>query len=548
MELTLNPKKTMKKFFYMAVAAIAALSSCSSDNDAILGEGGNGNNNGAAQVFTGVIEGDATTRTTITAGTGTNKKVEWVNGDEISINGVTYTATKDGSDATKATFAKKTASDADPTATYKACYPASMASGTGSSVTFSLPASYTYEAGKFNMPMYAQSEDTNLSFQNICGVLAIKVTSEEMSKVTKITVTSDKAISGTCTIALSGEKYVATATGTTDADKTVTLNCGTGVIPAAESAGGTTFYLPVPKIETAKLSIVVYGTATKATTDYKNLIYRQDMNASNVTVARNTIYSVNFKTSLAKFTVKAAEGENPAKTVNFTKGNLYWDGSAYHLEAAQNAYDHGTTSGETTTYTSNHVSHFFWTKTAAASYASSYSDDPEAKTDHFWLDGCNKSGTHTHGDAATKIAVDGTSDLYALSGGANGEWKYLINSRDDASNLYKYGVSVTTSAGTEANCLIIAPDGYDYTAHPLKTTYTADEWAAAEALGLVCLPTSGYRYDSYLYDGGRYGCYWSSSPNAYSAYRAYFLYFYSDDVDPASYNRRDYGYSLRLVK
>jgi len=52
----------MKKFFYMAVAAIAALSSCSSD-DAILGEDGKQNGEGVT-TFTATIESDATTRTT----------------------------------------------------------------------------------------------------------------------------------------------------------------------------------------------------------------------------------------------------------------------------------------------------------------------------------------------------------------------------------------------------------------------------------------------------------------------------------------------------
>ena len=73
----------MKKYIFMAVAAIAALSSCSSDNDLPTGETGK-----QALTFTATMEGSAT-RATYDSG---SKCASWEAGDQISINGKTYNA------------------------------------------------------------------------------------------------------------------------------------------------------------------------------------------------------------------------------------------------------------------------------------------------------------------------------------------------------------------------------------------------------------------------------------------------------------------------
>ena len=214
------------------------------------------------------------------------------------------------------------------------------------------------------------------------------------------------------------------------------------------------------------------------------------------------------------------------KTVKFTKSNLYWDGSAFKFEA--NQYDYQTS------WDVNHVSHFFWTKTEANSYAASYSDGTIAVDDVPFF-----------AESQGGLTVEGTEGLYALS---SAEWTYLIETRDNASSLYKNGVRV---AGAY-DCLIIAPDGYTGT---IAESYTAEAWATAEALGLVCLPAVGYRRGTELGLGGIYGNYWSSSPYANDADCAHDLVFRSGfghgeaRINPARcYDSRDYGWSLRLVK
>jgi hypothetical protein len=62
----------------------------------------------------------------------------------------------------------------------------------------------------------------------------------------------------------------------------------------------------------------------------------------------------------------------------------------------------------------------------------------------------------------------------------------------------------------------------------------------------IFFPASGIRYGTSLLDRGSNGYYWSAS--LYSAAFGYYLYFYSSYVNPASYNGRFYGFSVRAVQ
>ena len=108
----------MKKTLILA-AAVAALtmlaSSCQKEE--FVGEpAGTGN----GLVFTATID-NAATKTTVNtdADSGDKGKVSWEETDEITIgaNNIVYVATPDPSDASKATFVKKDASPAHPSAT-----------------------------------------------------------------------------------------------------------------------------------------------------------------------------------------------------------------------------------------------------------------------------------------------------------------------------------------------------------------------------------------------------------------------------------------------
>ncbi len=78
--------------------------------------------------------------------------------------------------------------------------------------------------------------------------------------------------------------------------------------------------------------------------------------------------------------------------------------------------------------------------------------------------------------------------------------------------------------------------GYKVTSK--KTGYTGNS---------IFLPAAGFLNGDYLNYEGLDGLYWSSTPDPDLAGYACQLYFYSDDVDPDSYDNRDYGFTVRPV-
>ena len=135
------------------------------------------------------------------------------------------------------------------------------------------------------------------------------------------------------------------------------------------------------------------------------------------------------------------------------------------------------------------------------------------------------------------------------------EWKYLLNTRPNASSLK--GVAQVNGV----NGLIFLPDNWvcpegitfksgfhsewgvdDYAAYQ---TFTADQWSKLEAAGAVFLPAAGHRYGSY----GKYvqsnGSYWSATE--FSSNIARYLGFNSDVANVGNYLRNN-GLSVRLVK
>lgn len=201
------------------------------------------------------------------------------------------------------------------------------------------------------------------------------------------------------------------------------------------------------------------------------------------------------------------------KKVKFTRSNLYWDGYEFRFEAKQTDYQ--------TSWNTKHVSHFYWQRTQTTSYATTYNDGNAGPTDVPFF-------AESHG-----LTVEGTPGLYVLS---KDEWSYLINTRTNATNLKKTGVTVDVCT----NCLIIAPNDFTGT---LKSSYTLDE---INTLGLVCLPAAGTRDGSSLKNGGSSGSYWSSSPNPDYFSFAISLVFSSGSASIQD-GFRKYGESIRLV-
>jgi len=264
------------------------------------------------------------------------------------------------------------------------------------------------------------------------------------------------------------------------------------------------------------------ASATRALTMIQNTnVYKKTSLANVVLPARN----INTITGVKKVDVFPGQfSVSPTKKVRFTKkGNLYWDGSQWKMEAKQ--YDYPAA------WDANHVSLMYWTKTASASYAEAYSDGTCTANDKFFCDGSDSDHMLTVGDM---------TGLYTLS---IDEWTYLLNT--DGSAAVRDGkIKKNVSVAGKAGCLVIAPDDFSGS---IAASYTADEWAAAENNGLICLPPAGSRNGN-VFDTTTQGMgyYWSSTPYASAVTKSNFFLYFGPFVYSSSQDR-SVGSAIRLV-
>ena len=130
-----------------------------------------------------------------------------------------------------------------------AIYPyAAGTTASGSTITFSMPATQTYVAGSFDPAcnvMVGEVSGTNVSFKNVFGLLKLQL--KGVYKVSRIELRgkNNEKLNGTFTVDASlAEPAVSTVTTGKVAEKTITLNCGEGVQLSPSTA--TSFYFVVP--------------------------------------------------------------------------------------------------------------------------------------------------------------------------------------------------------------------------------------------------------------------------------------------------------------
>lgn len=489
----------MRKNISIAVVALAAIAllsaSCEKQNQAVF--------ENDSTVFTAVIDHEIA-KTTLND----LLQVEWASGDLISINGETFSAVIKNDDHSTADF--KPVSGGSLSAPYNAIFPAALESNGA----YEFPAIQPYKAGEFNAPMFAASENKQLVFRNICGVVCLALKGTD--KVRSIAITANEALCGKFTMAEDGKTVNPDCTG-----KTVTLDCGAEGVQLNENAA-TKFYIYLPP--------QTYSAGMKFTvTNVEGGIF-ENTTVGNAKIERNYIYTFDWTAEFAAAEVEGAlDGEfsvSASKKVHFSKGNLYWDGDSFEFESKQ--YDFKSTIDK------NHVSYFFWSKDAAVARGD-HSDASASASDVLFT---NATATTPKAD----FTVAGvTGKFRALS---NAEWKYLLEDRANASKLCKVAVTIRESgliSGGSQNCIVIAPDNYTGT---IASTYTPAEWAAAEAEGLVCLPAAGFSGNTM--SPNDIAAYWAS--DASSKTKAYDIYTKSGNaVSTGDTSSRGIGYTVRLV-
>ena len=262
------------------------------------------------------------------------------------------------------------------------------------------------------------------------------------------------------------------------------------------------------------------------------------------------------------------------KKVYFSKGNLQYTKSTGIWSFMDHQYSTVETASQNvgTDYDSQDVVSLFGWGTSGWDNGNTYYqpyNTSSISSSYGYGYGPKNGTTYTYDLTGTYANADW--GLYnAISNGGNtagtwrtltkDEWTYLFNTR-----------SASTVNGTEnaryakaylfgtTHGVIIFPDSYTHPAGVTAPTginatsstswdgnrYTATDWAKMEAAGCVFLPAAGWRDATTIRRVNEYVRYWTST--YYSASLAHNVGITNSNMNPADYNQKSYGYSVRLV-
>lgn len=205
--------------------------------------------------------------------------VEWISGDRINVNGGIFSATP-GNPATKATFKYVKGTVSEPP--YKAFYPEGLVdSRSGKTI---LPSTLAYREGRLDTPMYAESDNENLSFKNICGVLCFSLSGSGTLK--SIAIIANEPISGPIDVYNSNGEFK--PVGGDKSCNTIVLDCGSGVEIGASAKN---FYIPLPPQQyDPEMEVTITGNNGKEV---------KKLTAEKIEILRNTLYTINWEIDLS---------------------------------------------------------------------------------------------------------------------------------------------------------------------------------------------------------------------------------------------------------
>ena len=231
------------------------------------------------------------------------------------------------------------------------------------------------------------------------------------------------------------------------------------------------------------------------------------------------------------------------KTVRFTRGNLYYDGSC---RVEQHQYDFNSASY---TRPTAHVSHFLCCRTLDGAIMQQYAETEPSSSDTFF----------TNQSTFTVSGFDVAGTCFSMSAG---EWDFLLTRRtastvNGTQNARYFKGCINKEDGTSINGLFLFPDeftwpasvavqpiGINETSAGFTNSFTYNDFKRLQDAGIVFLPAAGSRpsYVGYtnIDDVGSCGRYWSANPSD-------FLSFNSGDIYSRNYESRQIAMSVRLV-
>ena len=183
----------------------------------------------------------------------------------------------------------------------------------------------------------------------------------------------------------------------------------------------------------------------------------------------------------------------------------------------------------------------------------------------------NLTGTYANADWGLNNAIsNGGNTAGTWRTLTKDEWEWLLGPKTSPNPGTNCRTSSTVNGTANARYakaylfgtthgVIIFPDSYTHPAGVTAPTginatgstswsnnrYTATDWAKMEAAGCVFLPAAGRRDDTSIYNVNAYLRYWTST--YYNAGMAHSVSITDNNMNPADYNYKYFGYSVRLV-
>lgn len=544
--------KKNKLLIAAVIATLLCLSSCKKEENGKV-------------LFKATIESTARQSKTDIANDGT---MTWHSGDRIVVFYGTSATNMTGQSLLSTTSTGRTAEftlalgDEPTGGHYYAVYPANIA-GMIYHNRINLPETQEYHAAEgdkvqFEAPMYAYSNDDQLAFKNLCGVVRITLTAPKT--ISRIVISANEPLCGQFTVNWNGGEPTLAAISTEGTE--VEFTCGSGV----DCTNGADFYLYLPVNETGYTGMEFAFYATDGSRCSKTLKSDQ-----RYVVGRNTLNPLVFGNMTFRpvgskgglFSVSATQ------QVYFSQGNLQYQASSNTWRFAKHQYDYVGYNGNYNDYDHaegyNSSTYSGWIDL----FGWGTGNNPTLTTDRIY-EGWDTNGNRfycygTFVDWGSNAISNGGNTANQWRSLTSDEWDYLLNFRTNASA--KRGTGNINQVGG----LIILPDSwalpsgcsftagfstYDENSFPDWTlnSYTLAQWAQMEAAGAVFLPAAGYRYVTSLDFVDVEGHYWSSTgvgeheEDSYDDHATARSMMFSSDLFTTDWRNRYLGFSVRPVQ
>lgn len=458
----------------------------------------------------------------------------------------------------------------------------------------------TYSSGAFSGDIYSPSTEDYLHFYFVGGLTPSTAPVANSTENFTVNIADQSRNLPVISYAHSTQKYV---DGTTTYGCTLLNKCGlvkfvpATATPETVKVGGmkTTakidFATPgiTPTETTGEVTLYSESDAAK----WAILLVQDEVSTPTVTIAgcNSTIASVPAVTENMYYTNNgdgvsiAMEPVLPyidadftvdysGTTVKFSKGNLQYDKDTDKFSFMEHQYSTVETTDQDVSddYANpNIVSLFGWGTSGWANgnyfyqpyntsnlisspytYSIGYGYGPTDGSTYTY----SLTGTYANADwgvynkPSNHNKIEGGGD-YAWRVLTSAEWVHVFNQRSTTSGHRYAKATVCGMAG-----VILLPDNWSddkYSLNNYNTTVAAftgntidpSGWATLEAEGCVFLPAAGSRNGTSVSNVGSSGYYWSSTYK--DSFRAYYVLFFSDNVNPSNGNNRYNGNSVRLV-